>query len=190
MAENCSHPGYFETSEECNGEYLNRRVCKACMQVLWQEGFYQGTLRIASLPDYNFDTGKHTDRYGVLSTCPEHSVGACCKEPESSSKEESEKFQASVVTALGPCGFDNLLTNGGEWDIVLTKEEFPKLYYESELSSPATKMDLTKYEDDLKNTVDGWDEEFCAAIYLHLYRMGMRVNKAEGIVDRMRRRKD
>ena len=55
---------------------------------------------------------------------------------------------------------------------------------------PEIKMDLTKYEDDLKNTVDGWDEEYRASVYLHLYRRGMRVDQAEGIVDRMRRRKD
>ena len=30
-------------------------------------------------PDiYDYDTGKHTDKHGVWSGCPEHEVGACC----------------------------------------------------------------------------------------------------------------
>ena len=88
-------------------------------------------------------------------------------------------------------GFDNLLTNVRGYDIVLTPEEIKNIYYESDLiNSPVIKMDLTKYEDDLKNTVDGWDEEYRASVYLHLYRRGMRVDQAEAIVEKMRRRKD
>jgi len=138
-------------------------------------------------------TGKHRDRHGVLSTCPEHEVGACCKGAvwHIDTQDPIESLPPGKVVMAEGWSHYFMGSDGNmyEWRDGIATPISHGLPSES-IDSPTTKMDLTEYEDDLKNTVDGWDEEYCAAVYLHLYRRGMRVDKAEGVVERMRRRKD